>query len=757
MFCSYCVTAVDSSHLQAHVSAEHKTQTFQCASCPQLFNTRPEVLQHMERDHQTRARDAEKLIRNPEQLQGIICLRCQWQVVGDDLDTMEFHLKTVHNEQEILSEQEVLRHVQLFCRWCGKDKAFRSVEQLAGHIKDHTSRRSTAFINSINKTLTSRAVVDSRDRRHGDYRGGGERRYDDRRPGERGDWRRDDHHSRDRGHDDRGDMSRDREARDKRDSYGGRGDGCEARSEEWECSKCRSSNFADRRNCRKCREPNSSGGAGGRGRGFDHGGRGGGRDFDRGRGGRGGGRGRGGVRGGRGGARGGRGGGRDAGFRERLEDWTCLACGADNFGHRTQCFKCDLAKGEKKQEIVNYMEDSRSEIEKMMAELMEQRRAEQAQVREQHSDASEIVSMIINDIITLVTPDEQEEMDMDAVPDSPDYTPPSPAPRSQLGEPGLDHQDSINKRNTDQEEAASTPQITAPANTESSESDSEGVNKTGNDEAGTTFTAADTNNSKDELTPPDSPDYAPTDDFEDSDDEDSKARVSSMIINQDTRKKCKKCNHAFNEKFDVWDHLIAFHGVADDVTILEEFVLDINTPNVLLGVDTVEVADEEVTDEQASDTVYECSLCHLTHKIMFEVYEHLETVHKIGDSEEELMKHINQIPAPHNRDSAILNSNTTVEASAAATNNATDIVNDDDTEGSVNSERAPYTSRSTSPLFVQTVQELRDAIAKDDWNFVVQPEVQNTEEYKQFLEDYKKEHSVDFKQGESSKISSSAE
>ena len=45
-----------------------------------------------------------------------------------------------------------------------------------------------------------------------------------------------------------------------------------------------------------------------------------------------------------------------------------------------------------------------------------------------------------------------------------------------------------------------------------------------------------------------------------------------------------------------------------------------------------------------------------------------------------------------------------------------------------------------------SVQELREATARDrsEWNFVVHPEVQKTEEFKQFCDDFKKKHGVDF-------------
>merc|ERR1712098_693867 len=114
-----------------------------------------DAISHMSVEHNASARQAEHLVVNPQDLRGIICLTCKWNLYGEGNDPMEFHFT--------FSPQKV----QYFCRICGRDKAFRDLARLEDHIKEHktaTSRRSNAFVSSINKHLTARVEDDKRER-----------------------------------------------------------------------------------------------------------------------------------------------------------------------------------------------------------------------------------------------------------------------------------------------------------------------------------------------------------------------------------------------------------------------------------------------------------------------------------------------------------------------------------------------------------------------------------------------------------------
>ena len=55
----------------------------------------------------------------------------------------------------------------------------------------------------------------------------------------------------------------------------------------------------------------------------------------------------------------------------REEDWDCPQCQVSNFGNRTECFRCGLAKGSKPEDRVpevNYVDDYRAQLEALFAQ-----------------------------------------------------------------------------------------------------------------------------------------------------------------------------------------------------------------------------------------------------------------------------------------------------------------------------------------------------------------------------------------------------
>ena len=125
----------------------------------------------------------------------------------------------------------------------------------------------------------------------------GERRGGDNRQtrGDRGGWQ-----DRSRNNDSRG--------RDNRGNQHGDND--------WDCAKCKNSNFAFRTECNRCGEPKGEGR--GRGRSDDR------RDYSRGRESR----------------------GRNSGNQHGDNDWDCPKCKNSNFSFRTECNRCGESKGQ---------------------------------------------------------------------------------------------------------------------------------------------------------------------------------------------------------------------------------------------------------------------------------------------------------------------------------------------------------------------------------------------------------------------------
>ena len=733
--CSYCYEDFNLADLKRHVEKEHAKHSFQCGNCPSIFNTNPEAVRHMDFEHQVPARKAEALITRPSDIRGILCLSpgCKWVLYGtggaDMEEAMEFHYVVKHNVN--FEQGQVLdsRLCQYFCRICGKDKAFRSLKSLDDHVKDHVQQRKpSAFINSINKHLTSRASEDMRDRRD-QSRDKPDRRMDrgeDRRRSDGG--HRDDRRSsgdnwgrgdRDRGRDGesrerRGDLRGARDSfRGGRDDARGGGRDDSRGGGDWKCSKCSFDNFASRTECKRCGEPGGNGG----GR-MDFRGRGRGRDDFRGRGGRG--RGRGGDRGrGRG-----RGGGR-GGFTQdrgpRPEDWNCPGCRVSNFGNRTECFRCGLGKDEKPPEKgPSAVDEYRDQIAAMFAQHEEELKQQQQESFDEDLEAGqneegfsleafeavdEFFDVLVDEVIKTVDPPEEKEEEEINV--SEDISPVDTSLHLELPESELDQEVSVEEALNGDSTIIKTSELDQEVPVKEAQNDDSKIIKTpeqeslqdANNEASDESAAVKTtethetvseenekNNSDDDYAP-DSPGYIAPLEIED-----AKPDLAAL--------------HATE----------ASHQDGDDLDLQQEDV----------------------------DVTYECKLCTFQSKAeVFDVFLHLEENHGKNDSSEEELRSLVRIithekipdPQPPNPEP--------IESSSVDVTLTKDVTEEDVTmEDMTSGNTSEDTERSTSPNIttVNTVEKLKEMLAMDgSVKFIVTPELQYTEEYKDFMTEYNKD------------------
>jgi len=710
--CSYCFEDFNSVSLKKHIVKDHIKESFQCGNCPALFNIRSEAISHMDVEHNVAARQAEHLVVNPQDLRGIICQVCKWNLYGEGNDPMEFHFTVCHQGVPFSPSK-----VQYFCRICGRDKAFRDLARLEDHIKEHKaagSRRSNAFVTSINKHLTARVEDDRREgrrdlsRRSDSGRDDGDRRRSDSgrdrerskdsirsRDGQRG---RDDRRNDDRSYDRRGS---DRPRHDDKSKDG-----------DWKCSKCGFDNFASRRECRKCREPQSGSGARGFAERDDR--RAGGRD-NRGRGrGRGGGRGRG--QGGRGDARDGGRGGRSVPWEE---DWDCTRCRASNFGRRTDCFKCGAKKGEGKpsEPQISAMDETRSMMDMMFQQLEDQR-----------ISINYVIDSLLEEVIDHAeannnsnlppSPDHTtlKEMDSNEMsnPPSPDYIPSQEIDTNNLGMSNVDEIiDALIDDIVAGDGCNSSPNL--GENTKASDGNTEQVvnsviekENEEQDAANNEEIAKPNENNfnvlEDDDYAPASPDYTPLD----ADDEDTKPNIPQVdeASGQEpdgSKFKCKLCFAKYEVVFDCYVHLQDIHGFSgDDTDVLEENVIQ---PKSVVQQD-----------------LFECSLCQMRSNDMFDVYLHLENKHDIGDDEETLEKHVVKLgsaQAPHDT------SNHTVEIDSG------DMESDVSNSASESVTNDP--SRSSSPIHIETIDQLKEVMKKDKVKFVINDELKDSPEFMEIM------------------------
>ena len=703
--CSYCYDNFNHADLKRHMEKMHVSQSFQCGNCPAIFSTYAKSVRHMDYEHQVPARKAETLIVRPSDLRGIICQKCKWtmyQTGGSDMEeVMEFHYHIKHGISFENGQIMDSRMLQYFCRVCGKDKAYRNLKSLEEHVKEHIQQRKpSAFINSINKHLSSRAfdVIRDQSRDRSDRRP--ERAEDRRRNGSGDEGRREDRRDRrdsrggrgwDGGYRDSSGGGRDETRGGARDSFrGGRDDtrGGQRDSgrggEDWKCPKCSFDNFATRIACKRCGEPGGNGGSRNdfRGRGSRGGGRVGGR-----------GRGYGGDRG--------RGRGR-GGFRQdhgpRPEDWDCPGCKVLNFGNRTDCFRCGLGKNDKPQPKGPSAKDEyRDQIAAMFAQhqqdLLQQEQENQINdslIMEAYDAVDKIFDVLVDEVFKVVVNEEEEELVGEVL------------NKNQNGTRGIN---SLNIEFPESETDQETP-------TDGVIKDAEALAEEATiEEAREAFVLAPPmypevpktadydnpgSNSDDDYAP-DSPDYtAPME-------EDAKPDFAAL----------KAAEAALKEGVD----------------------LDLQ--------------------EEGSEVTSECKLCNFQSKVVFDVYMHLEEEHDKNDCEEGVLRSLvrtiipmeeklpeiqplvqetEDLSASHQKN----NSTVEIESSVDVTLSK-DVTMDDSHSGHTSED----TDRSASPHIttVDTVESLKEMLAMDGMcKFIVTPELQNTEEYKQFMDEYNKEN-----------------
>ena len=449
---------------------------------------------------------------------------------------------------------------------------------------------------------------------------------------------------------------------------------------------------------------NFKGRGGGRGDFRGRGGRGGGRDDFRGRGGRGRGGERGRGRGGRGGDRG--------GFRHdrgpRLEDWDCPGCRVSNFGNRTECFRCGLGKDQKPQEKgPSAVDDYRDQIAAMFAQheqdlKQKQQESQNEDLEESFSfEAFEAVDNIIDDLVDevfkIVAP--LEEMEEEAVSLSEDTSPVDTSLHLELVGSELGQEAPEEEPNNGDSTMIEAPEQESLKETNNEEveasEDSTSVQIT---EALETVSEENERDNSDDDYAPDSPGYTAPMEIEEGDAKpDLAALQASEAAPQD----------------------------GDDLDLQQETV----------------------------DVTYECKLCTFQSKDeIYEVFMHLEENHSKSNEDElrslvRIIKPTDEeipdpIPKPINPEpieSSASQSKTdcnSVDITKSKDVTEEDVTMEDMTSGNTSED----TERSTSPPSVNTVEKLKEMLAMDgSVKFIVTPELQYTDEYKSFMEEYNKE------------------
>jgi len=783
--CSYCLQPLDSKReLLRHVATQHINQAFECVSCQAVFPVMTDIMDHMHVEHGLRGKTAEACIECPPDLRGVTCALCGWEVLGGGQRELELHLQAKHPKNKFN-----LRDVRFFCRLCSRDTLFASEKRMDDHVREHrekgdgrgyeTASKNVSVIKNINKHLTGRLERDTVERgraRQIDVRGSendGKNIFVNssrKRREENSDLAEEQHKSGDREKRERkGDHGGSRDGRD--DGKGRRGskrydetrEGRRGNDNIREKERDRSDDRGSYRQSSGYRDEGRHGwGQRGpsdrdrsRGEGSGRGGHGRGRGGDRGKGGRGqvGQRGRGGQANGRGGrGRGGRAG------RERFEDWVCGACGKDNFARNKECFKCGVSKcteGDggnanlaplgKREPEVDHMAELRKQIEEMTANAFKQQC-----IKEENQS---IVGNIIEEVLTTVVQQSgdttrslinNEDLDGNAesstfqaesdCPESPDYTPSSyspdytpaptspdytPAPHSPDYTPAPHSPDYTPAPHSPDYAPASHSPDYAPAPHSpdyAPASQSPGYAPQGSDYSRARPTNLSLSVGYDSPMPNPSPTYQPA----------SFESPRTTLDLESSKYKCSFCMKPYDMIFECYDHLQEEHGVADDEDILKSHCLEpfvaTYTPAPFTENQSIVPQSNNLDDvKQDSSTL---SSIHLV------AYEGAES--ESGDSGAIISGDEDEDVTLEGHD---VNSNDKYGENVPPPD-MNDNVTPDDKSGS--------SSSSSSPLLVQTIEELEIAFAKEgDVKVVASEDLIKTEAYALFMENFNKNNSVE--------------
>jgi len=785
--CSYCLQLLDSKReLLRHVASQHINQAFECLSCQAVFPVMTEIFDHMYVEHGLKGKTAEACIECPPDLRGVTCALCGWEVLGGGQRELELHLKAKHPKNDFN-----LRDVRFFCRLCSRDTLFSSEKRMDDHVKEHKEKgdgrsyeattKNMSVIKNINKHLTGRLERDTveRDRamqigkrgsennsrdifsntnrrkreennhhddsvdrekrdKKGDHVGArdGRDNVGGRRERERYDHTQGREGTED-SHDKERDRSNDRQSTGYRDEgrqgwgqrEGGRDDARNSRqsNDNWYCSSCRFDNFARNRSCKKCNEPKPRERESCRGGGSVSGGYG--RGRDRGRGGRGQASHRG--RGGRTDVRGGRGRGGNVG-RERGEDWDCAACGKDNFARNKECFKCGVPKSRDgnanhvplgtREPEVDHLTELRKQIEEMTANAFKEQR-----IRE---EGQNIVVNIIEEVLGTVLEQSEANLDGDLqaesptfqaethcpdgtpAPHSPDYT---PAPHSPDYTPDPHSPDYTPAPHSPEYTPAPyspdyTPAPFSPGFTPAPQSPGPNYSR----ERPTNLSLTVGYDSP--MTNP-SPTYQPA----------SFESPGTTLDLESSKFKCSFCMKPFDMIFECYDHLQEEHGLGDDEDILKSHCLEpfgaTYAPVPLTENESIAPHSSNLNNDAGPSDQHASTLS----SINLVAYEGAGS--ESGDSGAIISGDEEEDISPEGP-----------EHDANANNKYTLPPDKNDNITPDNISR----SSSSSPLLVQTIEELEIAFAREGDVKVVASEVLiKTEAYALFMERFNKHNGVD--------------
>jgi len=261
------------------------------------------------------------------------------------------------------------------------------------------------------------------------------------------------------------------------------------------------------------------------------------------------------------------------------------------------------------------------------------------------------------------------------------------------------------------------------------------------------------------------PDYRPAD-----------SPMASLDCMESAKYRCTICKEKFDIMFEVTDHLKEVHDIDDEEEVLKKHFTEPNTATYapVPYTDNGPVSQPILNMEE--DT-YQCKLCDTRMAGMYPMYEHLEDDHNFPD-EDQLAENcflvqnaqvlpdtavkaptspptpppvstIQLVPADSpGYDSGAISDDEEEEIEPPSqvepdTQLLIQVVQEPGLLAVPRSNSEPSSSRSSSPFNVETIAELKDALARDgDFKFLVSEELTKTKVYQDYMEKYARDQDM---------------
>ena len=410
----------------------------------------------------------------------------------------------------------------------------------------------------------------------------------------------------------------------------------------------------------------------------------------------------------------------------REEDWDCPQCKVSNFGNRTECFRCGLAKGSKPEDRVpevNYVDDYRAQLEALFAQQFAATEA-----------VGEVIDHVLDKVIgTVIISSGEAEEDSAEVAAAFQYKCLICNFQNEEKFEVYEHLEEVHKKEEDEFDFFVE---TVDSNVETNASDNVTVEH--REEAKIDNVAVSSNNEPDQEPSADNDERKVADCDEDANIEDPE-NISNDVIEKsvDTDDYMAPDSPDYNPPMDLDDDEEEMKPTIDSLLPSADMEADDDVTEVNNSQEASPANNEAAETElhAVSQSSQKAAEAEVANDLVVDGSKASECA-KESVVEESQVQDLIDDGANVEDETAIEGPNLEVEnISKEVSNDGTiELGSSLDAEEETLSPETTTSTRSNSPVMVNTVEELKKVLVRDDkFKFVVNEEVQKTEEFQKFM------------------------